>query len=85
MRLLTLEEQGEWQFINNCTDDAIDEGGWIWIVQRFVPAESNYNDYSFDVYECKSIATGAIMQLFPKEITTRPMKENTNDVTETDK
>lgn len=83
VRLRTKEEQGVGEFDKNSTQDAIDEGGWIWIVEEFVPAPKLGNDYGYDAYECRSVATGVIMQLFPDEITTRPMKE-TNSVTQGD-
>ena len=82
VRIRSEEEQGEGQFDRNCTVDAIDEGGWIWIVQRFLHGHHRDNEYGFDSYECRSVATGDIIQLFPEEITTKPMKE-LNHVTQT--
>lgn len=74
VRAYTKEEIGEDQWVRNSAEGIIKPNGYLWVVQRFIPRTYWENEHNADAYECRSVATGAIEQLFPSEITTRPMK-----------
>jgi hypothetical protein len=76
VRAYTKEELGEEKWDFHSADEYIVPNGYLWVVQRFIPAEYDENEFGANTYECKSLATGAVLQLFPEEITTR--KERTN-------
>lgn len=75
VRAYTKEELGEEEWHKNSGDDFIAPNGYLWIVQRWIPVEHRDNEHDRDAYECKSVATGELVQLFPEEITTRMRKE----------
>ena len=57
--------------------DMIASCGWLYVVERFLPAAHLSNEHGYDAYECKSLQTGSLEQLFPYEITTK--KESKRD------
>ena len=75
VRAHTKEEMGAEEWARNSGDDFIAPNGYLWIVQRWIPVKHSANEHDRDAYECKSLATGALVQLFPEEITTRMRKE----------
>jgi len=79
VRAYTEEELGAEEWDANDGGKHIHPHGYIWIVQRWIPVTHPENEYNYDAYECRSVATGAVKQLFPKEITTKLHKEQTND------
>jgi hypothetical protein len=78
VRAYTKEEIGDERWELNSADEFITPNGYIWIVQRFIPVRSPYNEHRRDAYECRAVATGVVTQLFPDEITTRVAKEQTD-------
>lgn len=74
VRAYTKEEIGEDEWVRNSAEGIIEPNGYLWVVQRFVPYGHKENEHSADAYECRSVATGVVEQLFPIEITTRPTK-----------
>lgn len=76
VRVRTEEEVGEYKFDINNTREAVDDHGWLYTVVRFLPAHHGENEHEHDAYECKSLATGELIQLFPEEITTKELKHD---------
>lgn len=72
VRAKTKEEMGEHDWEKNSADEFIAPNGYVYIVQRFIPITHDDNEHNADAYECKSVQTGELIQLFPSEITTRP-------------
>ena len=77
VRVLTPEEAGEGMWAKNSTEEYVEKYGWLHTVVRFLPREHGDSIFDCDAYECKSLDTGDLVQLFPDEITTKPMKEQT--------
>jgi hypothetical protein len=76
VRVRTEEEVGEEQYGENSTKEMVEQHGWLYTVVRFLPAHHGENENSIDAYECKSLATGELIQLFPEEITTKELKHD---------
>jgi hypothetical protein len=65
-----MEEIGEEHWKLNVAYEFIEPNGYLYIIQRYVPRGHRDNEHDKDAYECKSLATGELVQLFPHEITT---------------
>lgn len=78
VRAYTKEELGEDQWEKNCAEEFIAPNGYLWVVQRWIPVYHYDNEHDANAYECKSLATGVVEQLFPNEITTKKPKEQDN-------
>lgn len=74
VRAKTREEMGEESWNLNDCDDYITPNGWLYITNRFLHGRHGENKQGDDAYECRSIATGRTIQLFPEEITTKGVK-----------
>ena len=49
------------------------------VTTRYLPASHPDNEFRHPTYECIVMATGVRIQVFPYEITTRRLKEQTHD------
>lgn len=78
VRIRTEDEVGEYLWEKNSTGKEVRHGGWLYTIVRYLPIEHRDNEHRHPAYECKSIATGGLAQLFPEEITTCPSKETNN-------
>lgn len=61
------------------TGNVVANHGWMFRVIRFQHENHPHNDTGEDEYWCKSLASGEELALFPREITTKIHKEQTND------
>jgi hypothetical protein len=74
VRIRTEEEVGEYLWDQHDTKREVKLHGWLYSVVRFLPYNHADSEYAENAYECKSLSTGALAQLFCKEITTRKPK-----------
>ena len=78
VRAYTKEELGEDLWTKNSSDEFVVPNGYLYIIERFIPTSHYDNEHDADAYECRSIATGELIQLFPHEITTTKEQRNAN-------
>lgn len=72
VRVKGAHEAEDWD--RDDTADVVKNHGWLYIVERYLPNGYLQNEHTVDAYECKSIASGSLVQLFPCEITTKKEK-----------
>lgn len=77
VRLKTEEENKYWY--EDEVYNVVQHHGWMFRVIRFHHENHPKNDTGEDEYWCKSLASGKELALYPREITAKLHKEQTND------